>query len=229
MTQDTSKTNLFKKVSNSIKTLWIEHYNYKPSQLIILASIAGSTPFLGILLSQSIPLSSADNVPTTTVLVNPKEESTVTETIDHYITLPNGDVKPYTGDSNSQYPKEPQEDTTTTKNNYDPEHTNNKTQEPNYPMNNTPQETYSPQEENKNNNRTPVNPEKISPNRGNTRTPENLDNNTNNTNDNTNNNNIENNNNNNIPENNTNNPNEPMNNTPNDNTNNNVDNAITGQ
>lgn len=228
MTQDTSKTNLFKKVSNSIKTLWIEHYNYKPSQLIILASIAGSTPFLGILLSQSIPLSSADNVPTTTVLVNPKEESTVTETIDHYITLPNGDVKPYTGDSNSQYPKEPQEDTTTTKNNYDPDYTNNKTQEPNYPMNNTPQETYSPQE-NKNNNRTPINTEKISPNRSNTRTPENLDNNTNNTNDNTNNNNIENNNNNNIPENNTNNPNEPMNNTPNDNTNNNVDNAITGQ
>lgn len=117
------KDTIFMRLKNSIKKLWVEHYNYKPLQLVILSCIAGSTPFLSIGLSQLLPESFASekDVPTTTVIMESPEESTVTETVEHYVTMPNGDIKTYTDDPNSSYSnKEPQDeqvDTTTQNNN----------------------------------------------------------------------------------------------------------------
>lgn len=123
------KDTIFIRLKNSIKKLWVEHYNYKPLQLVILSCIAGSTPFLSIGLSQLLPESFASekDVPTTTVIMESPEESTVTETVEHYVTMPNGDIKTYTDDPNSSYSnKEPQDEQvdTTTRNN-DNNNTNN--------------------------------------------------------------------------------------------------------
>lgn len=142
-----TEDSFLEKIKNSVKNLWLEHYNYKPLQLVLLSCIAGSTPFFSILLSQSLPESFADDkeIPTTTVIVESQQGSTVTETIEHYTTLSNGAVKTYTEEPTDYSNQEPQDeeptDTDINKNNTNNNqyYENDTNLEPQEPLNNNKQ------------------------------------------------------------------------------------------
>ena len=105
------------------------HSNYTPAQLLTLSCIAGATPFIGIALSNALPSSLADdNSPSTTVIVDSPQESTVTETVERYRTLPNGDIETYTTTPHTTYTdgnKEPQDENTGKTTNRTPQENDN--------------------------------------------------------------------------------------------------------